>query len=99
MVSMKKPRSLAIRIAGLVAALVLVALLVFTGLALFRTGYSEHEIGQAEPGDALEPDQDFTVSIVGDISLADNWKIMPQYDSRGKGVSGILSDEILNFMR
>ena len=39
-----------------------------------------------------------TISIVGDVSLADNWYIMPQLDERGKGIRGILSDEIINIM-
>ena len=39
-----------------------------------------------------------TISIVGDISLADNWKIMPKYDTVGN-VSGILSDEVIDIMR
>lgn len=40
-----------------------------------------------------------TVSIVGDISLADNWTLIPAYDSRGQGVNGILSDRVLERMR
>ena len=39
------------------------------------------------------------VSIVGDISLADNWSIMPAYDARGQGVNGILSERVLEEMR
>ena len=40
-----------------------------------------------------------TLSFVGDVSLADNWHIMPKYDDRGKGVEGILSLDILKIMR
>lgn len=40
-----------------------------------------------------------TISIVGDVSLADNWAIMPQYDARGQGVLGILSQDILDIMQ
>ena len=40
-----------------------------------------------------------TISIVGDISLADNWKIMPRYDASGKGVYGILSEEVVDIMK
>ncbi len=39
-----------------------------------------------------------TISIVGDVSLADNWYIAPKYDSRG-GITGILSEDILNIMK
>ena len=38
------------------------------------------------------------ISIVGDVSLADNWYIMPEYDSRGKGIYGILSEETVDLM-
>lgn len=39
------------------------------------------------------------ISFVGDISLADNFDIMPYYDSRGKGVYGILDSGIVNIMK
>ena len=96
---MAKGRSIGIRIAGCVAAMILVALAVFGGLSFFRSSYSESQIGSVEPGDATKPDKDYTISIVGDISLADNWEVMPRYDSRGKGVDGILSKEVLKVMR
>ena len=41
---------------------------------------------------------DVTLSFVGDISLADNWYIMPKYDERGKKVLGILSKEVVDEM-
>ena len=40
-----------------------------------------------------------TLSFIGDVSLADNWYIMPAYDERGEGVNGILSDAVLDIMR
>ena len=40
-----------------------------------------------------------TLTFVGDVSLADNWFIMPKYDERGKGIQGILSDEVITIMR
>lgn len=39
-----------------------------------------------------------TISFAGDISLADNWEIMPYYKSRNKGVYGILSEDIVKYM-
>lgn len=39
-----------------------------------------------------------TLSFVGDVSLADDWYIMPKYDERGKKVYGILSEEVVNIM-
>lgn len=43
--------------------------------------------------------KDVNISFVGDISLADNFDIMPYYDSRGKGVYGILSTEVVDIMK
>ena len=39
-----------------------------------------------------------TISFVGDVSLADNWYIMPKYDERNKKVLGILSQDIITIM-
>ena len=39
-----------------------------------------------------------TISFVGDVSLADNWFIVPIYDSRG-GISGVLGDKMLDIMK
>ena len=39
-----------------------------------------------------------TISFVGDVSLADNWWIMPEYDKRGKKVLGILSEDVVKIM-
>lgn len=47
----------------------------------------------------LESSNISTLSFVGDISLADNWYIMPKYDERNKGVFGILSDSVLKEMK
>ena len=96
---MEKRGSVAVRIVGFITAVALVALLVFAGLSLFKSSLSETQVGSVESGDAVKPDQDYTISIVGDISLADNWEVMPRYDSRGKGVNGILSAEVLKTMR
>ena len=38
------------------------------------------------------------ISFVGDVSLADNWYIMPKYDERGKKIYGILSEDIVKIM-
>lgn len=39
-----------------------------------------------------------SIGFVGDISLADNFEIMPKYDERGEGIYGILSKETVNIM-
>ena len=96
---MEKRRATGILIAGCIGAVVLVALIVFAGLSFFRPSFSNQQISSVETGDNIEPNKDYTISIVGDISLADNWSVMPQYDSRGKGVNGILSDAVLKVMR
>lgn len=44
-------------------------------------------------------DNETILNFVGDISLADNWRIMPRYDERGKGVAGILSERVIAEMR
>ena len=41
---------------------------------------------------------EITLSFVGDISLADNWYIMPKYDERGKKIYGILSKDVVDIM-
>ena len=46
----------------------------------------------------LNNEKESTLSFVGDISLADNWYIMPQYDKRDKKILGILSEDVVNEM-
>ena len=46
----------------------------------------------------LDKDNSNTLSFVGDVSLADDWRIIPKYDERG-GISGILSDSTLKIMK
>ena len=46
----------------------------------------------------IEGNKTSTLSFVGDVSLADNWYIMPKYDERGKGIYGILSEEVVKVM-
>lgn len=46
----------------------------------------------------MESNNPSTISIIGDVSLADNWYIMPKYDEREKGVLGILSESVTNTM-
>ena len=40
-----------------------------------------------------------TISFIGDVSLADNWYIMPKYDERKKGIYGILSEQTVDIMK
>ena len=39
------------------------------------------------------------LNFVGDVSLADNWYIMPKYDERNKKIYGILSEEVVEIMK
>ena len=43
-------------------------------------------------------EDEVNLSFVGDISLADNFDIMPKYDERGEGIYGILSKEVVEIM-
>ena len=47
----------------------------------------------------IETEGDTKLSFVGDISLADDWEIIPYYDSRGEGVYGILGTEVVDMMK
>lgn len=38
------------------------------------------------------------LSFIGDVSLADNWYIIPKYNERGKKVYGILSENVVNIL-
>lgn len=40
-----------------------------------------------------------SIGFAGDVSLADNWAIMPYYKSRNKQVYGILSENVVNHIR
>ena len=40
-----------------------------------------------------------TIGYIGDVSLADNWDIMPYYESRNQGVYGILDDNMVSYMK
>ena len=39
------------------------------------------------------------ISYAGDVSLADNWHIMPYYHKREKGIFGLLSEDIVSYMK
>lgn len=45
--------------------------------------------------DAKKPS---TISFVGDVSLADNWFVIPKYIERNEGIYGILSKDIVDIM-
>lgn len=40
-----------------------------------------------------------SISFAGDVSLADNWHIMPYYHKRGEDISGLFSKSILTYMK
>jgi len=44
-------------------------------------------------------DEDTVIRIVGDVSLAENWKIMPKIKSRKKGIYGVLSKDTVDLLR
>ena len=47
----------------------------------------------------VDTDEEATISFVGDVSLADDWEIIPRYDSRNQGVYGILSTDVVDIMK
>ena len=47
----------------------------------------------------IDTNGDINLSFVGDISLADDWEIMPYYDSRNNGVYGILDERVVDIMK
>lgn len=49
--------------------------------------------------EVINTKSDVNISFVGDISLADNFEIIPYYDFRGEGVFGILSTEVVDRMK
>ncbi len=42
---------------------------------------------------------DTFIRIVGDVSFADNWKIAPKLDERGKGIYGVLSKPTVDLLK
>lgn len=74
-------------------------LIVFFVKILLRPNVTENKVDKSSQEATPDRLPDTTVSIVGDISLADNWSVMPAYDARGQGVDGILSAEALGIMR
>ena len=57
-----------------------------------------HKYDEAKNIKIIEKKGDITLSFVGDVSLADNWYIMPKYDERNKKIFGILSEDIVKIM-
>ena len=57
------------------------------------------EYGKINNVKIIENSSDSTISFVGDVSLADNWYIMPKYDERKKGIYGILSEDTVDIMK
>ena len=47
----------------------------------------------------LPPSEETSICIVGDVSFADNYEIMPAMNERGKGLLGVLSREVVDVLR
>ena len=39
------------------------------------------------------------IRVVGDVSFADNWKIIPVLEEKGEGIEGVVSPEALSLLR
>lgn len=66
-------------------------------IKVLRDNYNK-EYEKIDNVKVLDKKDKVTLSFVGDISLADNFDIMPYYDKRGKGVYGVLSKEVVDIM-
>lgn len=66
-------------------------------IKVLRDNYNK-EYEKIDNVKVLDKKDKVTLSFVGDISLADNFDIMPYYDKRGEGVYGILSKEVVDIM-
>lgn len=87
--------------------LITLACLIFTSLFTFsacRLIFQEpapepqQEISAIEPEEEPHEPEIYTLSFTGDVSLADNWYIAPEYDARG-GITGILGENMLETMQ
>ena len=47
----------------------------------------------------LPPSEETTICVVGDVSFADNYEIMPALNERGRGLLGVLSGEVVDILR
>ena len=71
-----------------------------TGLSInVLYDYYNNEYENVDNVKTIEVQGDITLSFVGDISLADDWEVIPYYDSRGEGVYGILGTEVVDIMK
>lgn len=59
------------------------------------TGVTSDRIKELTP---KQENKEINLSFVGDVSLADDWYIMPKYDERGKKIYGILSESVVDIM-
>ncbi len=62
---------------------------------LYQDSYEENPRVQIVEGKKEE----ITISFAGDVNLADDWFIMPYYLSRKKGIYGIFSEDMVNYMK
>ena len=66
-------------------------------IKVLRDNYNK-EYEKIDNVKVLDKKDKVTLSFVGDISLADNFDIMPYYDKRGEGIYGILSKKVVDIM-
>lgn len=72
----------------------------FTGMSInVLNDYYNNVYENADNVKIIDAKGNVNLSFVGDISLADDWEIMPYYDSRGKGVYGILEKDVVDIMK
>ena len=66
-------------------------------IKVLRDNYNK-EYEKIDNVKVLDKKDKVTLSFVGDISLADNFDIMPYYDKRGEEIYGILSKKVVDIM-
>lgn len=67
-------------------------------LIVLQDEYNETTIKKSKELTPKQNTNEVLLSFVGDVSLADDWYIMPKYDERNKKVYGILSEDVVNIM-
>lgn len=67
-------------------------------LIVLQDKYKEITTTKTKELTKKQSNNEVLLSFVGDVSLADDWYIMPKYDERGKKVYGILSEDVVDIM-
>lgn len=67
-----------------------------SSLIVLKDTYNEIYNNQDNVKEINTKDKMATINFIGDVSLADNWYIMSEYDNRSQGILGILSPSVVD---